>query len=532
MVYNSDSILPVKTLADLEDLPLVVISKNLKITFCNEVLLKRFYLTSESAIGKDVTEIFDGFTVLLDSIKSAIQTNQPNKLANVIVINKITASFDLMLIPSGDELSILIKRSSLQNAVSAQLINKKEMLGNLIANICNNFNNILGAINGNSSILRSSTESLKDKNAINEFATYLDLIDKSVGKAADLISQLSSFSAKVNISFKEVDLNEVIKSLYMEYLSKLNTSIIIDAEILSTKSMVRIDPSLILTSLRDICENAVHAMTIMREPENSNAGGTLTLTIDHIETDKIYRTLHPKAVRPSYWCITIADTGVGIKKDLLKKVCTPFFTEGKSSLNPDGLGLSVANNIIQEHGGFLEIDSEVGQWTKVHFFIPEYRVYELKKEKLDLHDSLLKGNDSTLIATMATALKTPAKASLVLIVDDDIIMRRVAEVVLEKSGYKVLVASDGDEAVNIYKERHNSIAGVFLDNNMPNMSGTEAFYEMKKINPDVKALLISGYDGDSDDVKKALADGMYGFIKKPYTMIDLNRKAKELLGAP
>jgi len=531
MDYNEPSFLLLKSLADLDALPFIVISKDLKIIFCNDVALKKFSLTSESPIDRNLTEIFDGLNLYLDLFQSAIQTNQPKKISNAMILNRTTASFELFLIPSFSELYIFIRRSSLQDSQSTQMINKKEMLGNLIASICNNFNNILGAINGNSSILRTSTEVLTDKAVKDEFAGYLDLIDKSVVRAADLISQLNSFSAKVNIAFKEVDLNEIIKNLYIGYLSKLDAIITVDAEILSAKSMARIDPSLIQTSLRDICENAVHSMTIMRGNENSNLGGTLFLSVDHVEADKAYRALHPKATKSSYWCITIADTGVGIKKELIKKVCTPFFTEGKSALNPDGLGLSVANNIIQDHGGFLEIESELGSGTKVKLFLPEYRVYEPKKEKLDLSNSLLKSGNSAIMSGMAGALKTTGKANFVLIVDDDIIMRRVAEVVLEKAGYKVLVANDGDEAVNIYKEKYNSIAGVFLDNSMPNMSGIEAFYEMKKINPSIKALLISGHDGDNDEVKQAIANGMHGFVKKPYTMVDLNKKARELLGA-
>lgn len=533
MDYNNDSILIAKTLASLDDLPFLILSKEFKITFCSSIALDKFSLTSEAVIDKNIIDVFDGIKLYLDIFQSTLESKQAKKLPNVQLLGKTNTTFNLLLTPAQDELLVFIKNNSdFQEDLNNQVVNKKEMFGNLIANICNNFNNILGAINGNSSLLRSSSEALADKAIKDEFFGYLDLIDKSVVRAADLISQLNSFSAKVNVSFTEVDLNEIIRNLYIGYLSRLDSVITVDAEILSTKSMIRADPSLIQTSLRDICENAVHAMTIMRGSKNSSLGGTLTLTVDHIETDKNYRSIHPKAIKSSYWCVTIADTGVGIKKELLKKIITPFFTEGKSTLNPDGLGLSVANNIIQDHGGFLEIDSEVEKGTKVSVFIPEHRNYEPKKEKLDLNNTSLKNSNSSIMAGMATALKAATKTDFVLIVDDDIIMRRVAEVVLEKAGYKVLVASDGEEAVSIYKEKHNTIAGVFLDNSMPNMSGIEAFFEMKKINPNIKALLISGHDGDNDEVKHAIANGMWGFVKKPYTMVDLNKKAKQLLGAP
>ncbi len=526
MNYNNDSMLLAKSLADLECFPLVVTSKELKIISCNDEALKIFSLNTEFSVGKDVAEIFDGLESYLDFIQAAIQAKEPKKISNVLVLSKIPDRFDILFIPLDNETYFFIRGKSQQDA--AHGINKKEMLGNLIANICNSFNNILGAINGNSSILRNSTEVLSDPSVKEEFTGYLDLIDKSVARAADLIVQLNSFSSKINVEYREVDLNDVIRSVYIDYLSKLGPEIIIDAEILSTKSMVKIDPSLMQTSLRYICENAVHAMTIMKGTESSHSGGNLTITIDHVETDKAYRVLHPKAIKSTYWCITISDDGVGIKKELIKKVCSPFFTEGKSSLNPDGLGLSEAINIVQEHGGFLEIESEVKKGTDVRIFIPEYKPYEQKKEKL-APDSLVKSGHSAVMQGMSSALKAAGEPYLVLVVDDDIIMRRVAEVVLEKAGYKVIVASDGDEAVDIYKEKHNSIVGVFLDNCMPNMTGINAFYEMKKINPDVKALLVSGLDGDSEEVRMAIKNGMHGFIKKPYTMMDLNKKAKELL---
>ncbi|HBM16546.1 MAG TPA: hypothetical protein DD381_09435 [Lentisphaeria bacterium] len=526
MDLNDKFFLAFKTIAELEELPLIALSSELKILFCNEPAIKRFSLNCDSLINRSVDEVFDGLKLCLELFSNAIKDQKPKKIPNVTALSSSTTTSEITLIPSEGILYILLRRgSSCQDSLSTQLINKKEMLGNLIACICNNFNNILGAINGNSSIIKSTCENISEKNTKEEIWGYLDLIDKSVVRATELVTQLSSFSAKINLSFKEVDLNDIIRNIYIGYLSKLGSEITVDAEILSTKAMVRVDSSLLQTAIRDICENSIHSMTIMRGEKDSSKGGTLSITVDHVETDKTYRILHPKAIRPSYWIVTVADTGVGIKKELIKKVINPFYTEGKSMLNPDGLGLSVANTTIQENGGFIEIESEVGAGTKVMIHIPEHKQQEDINKSFGMSDSwIIKKANSAILKGMA------GSENMVLVVDDDIIMRRVAEVVLEKAGYKVLVASDGDEAVNIYKEKSKYIAGVFLDNSMPTMSGIEAFYEMKKINPEIKALLISGHDGDSDEVKTAINNGMKGFVKKPYTMIDLGKKAKELLG--
>lgn len=450
MDFDNGSFLVAKNLAQIEDISFVAISNELAIVFSNDTANKKFSFDPESVIGKNITEVFDGMKLYLDLFLSAVKSKQSKKISNALILSRNPEAFDLCLIPVVDGLFVFIKRTMLQEALTPQIINKKEMLGNLIATVCNKFNNILGAINGNALILRTSSETLPDKPVKDEIAGYLDLIDKSVSKASELVSQLNSYSVKVNISLKEVDLNDIIRNLYISYLSKLEPEITVDAEILSTRSMVKVDPSLIQTTLKDICENAVHSMTVMRGSENAHDGGILSLTLDHVETDKAYRMLHPKAIKSSYWIVTVSDTGVGIKKEHLKKVLTPFFSEGKASLNPDGLGLSVGNNIIQENGGFIEIESEVGKGTKILVFLPEHKAHESKKEISGPGNFLLRSGNSTVIAGAANTLReTTGKPNTILIVDDDIIMRRVAEVVLKKTGYNVIVASEGDEAINI-----------------------------------------------------------------------------------
>jgi CheY-like chemotaxis protein len=202
-------------------------------------------------------------------------------------------------------------------------------------------------------------------------------------------------------------------------------------------------------------------------------------------------------------------------KDTLTKVYDPFYTT-KEKADATGLGLTLVQDIVKQHNGFTEIESALGQGTSFSIFLPELSSPPVPE-----------GQEEKTPDIVSAAEQIPTGSGLVFVVDDEEVMRKTASNILEKLGYDVIFAEDGEEAVEIYKENYRDIKVVLLDMAMPRMSGKDAYVEMKKIYPEVKALLVSGFKKD-ERIIEALDLGVNGFIQKPYSMITLAQEVKKL----
>jgi len=238
-------------------------------------------------------------------------------------------------------------------------------------------------------------------------------------------------------------------------------------------------------------------------------GGNLTVTISHFSPDSHFSSTHVEAIEKKYWLIRVEDTGVGIEPKNMTKIFDPFFTT-KSISKGTGLGLAMAYNIIQQHKGFIEVHSQPGEGTSFDVFIPQLDDKQYVSDKIKPDEKLIKGFGT------------------VLLVDDEETLRHTTREILETIGYDVITAKDGREGVDVFKENNDQVKLVFMDMAMPNMSGKDAYIEMKKINPAVKVLLTSGFKFDQR-VKEALALGVNGFIQKPFSMVDLSRRIHEII---
>ena len=209
-----------------------------------------------------------------------------------------------------------------------------------------------------------------------------------------------------------------------------------------------------------------------------------------------------------YIKISITDTGPGIDKKIINRIFEPFFTTKEMGIRGTGLGLATSCGIIRNHGGFIKVYSEKSHGATFFIFLPAS-----KKKLSEFHEPpviIMKGNET------------------VLVVDDEDMILDVATNILKTLGYKVLSARNGKEAVKILGEQHDNIDIVVLDMIMPEMSGEQTFYELKKINPKIKVFLASGYSANRQ-VKNMLEQGCNGFIQKPFSLKEFSRKVRNIL---
>ncbi|MBW2646299.1 MAG: response regulator, partial [Deltaproteobacteria bacterium] len=206
---------------------------------------------------------------------------------------------------------------------------------------------------------------------------------------------------------------------------------------------------------------------------------------------------------------TISDTGQGMDKETLSKIFEPFFTT-KAKDKGTGLGMSMVYGIVKNHGGYINVYSEPGKGTIFNIYFPPLTKELVEKAK-------------TQPESVATGQET------ILVVDDEEIIRTMLQEVLEGMGYTVLLANNGEDALKLYRERRDDIDLAIIDMIMPKMGGKETYLALRKINPDIKTILASGFSQDTV-VQEILGAGVNGFIHKPFTTTELSKKIREVLG--
>ncbi len=384
---------------------------------------------------------------------------------------------------------------------------KMETVGNLAGGLAHDFNNVLGGIVGTVSLLKYLLEKEKTVD-LEKIKNSIMTIEKGSSRAVDLVNQLLTLSRKNEPLFISVDLNESLKEVIKICENTFDKSIKMDISYHTEGAMILADDTQIQQILLNLFVNASHAMTFMRKMDEVE-GGTLSVSIRPFYADRHFCLSQPEAEEGKYWVLEVKDTGVGIDPVCISKIFDPFYTT-KTKAQGTGLGLAMTYNIVQQHRGFIHVDSQPGRGTTFRVYFPQ--VEEQKyffKEYLPL-ETLTRGS------------------GVILVVDDEESLRLTLKEILEACGYHVLLASDGRQGIKIFKERCREIKLILLDVAMPNMAGRESYLEMKKIYPPVKVLLISGYKNDQR-VKDIMDLGVNGFLPKPFSMVELSRKVAEML---
>ncbi len=384
---------------------------------------------------------------------------------------------------------------------------KMETIGTLAGGLAHDFNNVLGGIVSTLSILQYEIE--KGQNIEPEMLKkYIQIMDKSGQRAVDMVQQLLTLSRRSNTQFSPVDLNTTILNVKKICNNTFDKSIEIRINLPREKAIAQADATQMEQALLNLCLNAGHAMTIMR-PESTPKGGILTIAMKKIHADTDFCKIRPEAKQIDYWRLCVDDTGVGMEPQTLSKIFVPFFTT-KEKGKGTGLGLSMVYNIIHQHQGFINVYSEAGSGATFDVYIP-----------------VLYGKE--VAEAVEKRFELPRGEGIVLVADDEEVMRQTADTILRKCGYEVITAADGEQAVQIFEQRHQEIKCVLLDLVMPKKSGDQVYMEMKKISSRVKVIMTSGFKQD-ERVTYALDQGVNAFIQKPYTLENLAKLIAGILG--
>ena len=375
---------------------------------------------------------------------------------------------------------------------------KMESIGALAGGIAHDFNNILGGILGYTSFIKTMITQ-DDK-----IYPYVDIIEKSGERANILTQQLLGFVrvGKYNVSM--LNINSVIEETVHLLEKSLDKKIIIETRLEKIPYLVEGDSGQLQQVFTNIAVNARDAMP---------SGGHLIFETSNLTIDKKTAKEIVGAHEGDYTMISISDTGQGIPEAVKNRIFDPFFTT-KEKGKGTGLGLSIAYTIVKSHDGIIYASSKVGLGTTFKIYLPAKRKREgIKEPFISYSESLedIRGGSET-----------------ILLADDEEIIRQLWKNILENKGYSILLAKNGKEAVDIFKKSPDKIDLVVLDIIMPELDGKETFTIIKKLRPDIKVIISSGFSKESA-AGKMIKGGAKAFIQKPSRVPLLLKTVRDVL---
>lgn len=384
-----------------------------------------------------------------------------------------------------------------EQAIQEQLRQSQKMdaIGQLAGGVAHDFNNMLGGIMGATELLERWVDNSPEAKKL------WSLIIETAERAASLNSKLLSFARKQPVNYSAIDIQQPVRDAISLLKRTVDRRIKIETSFSDKELPVVGDFSHLQSAFLNILINAAQAM-----PE----GGTIYVSTRVVELDAYYCRSSQFRITPgAYAEVEIKDTGCGIPREMLPHIFEPFFTT-KSVGKGTGLGLAAVFGIVQQHGGAINVYSEVGTGTSLHVLIPvsTESAAEYENEK-----------------------QAPVRGQgTVLVVDDEEVIRSNTEAMLKDLGYKVITAENGSQAVTIFSEKQSEIDLVILDMVMPVMNGKECFAAMKKMKPDLKVVIASGFMRD-EDLEPLRAAGVKSFIHKPFRILTLSKIVHETLNS-
>jgi two-component system cell cycle sensor histidine kinase/response regulator CckA len=375
---------------------------------------------------------------------------------------------------------------------------KMEAVGRLAGGVAHDFNNLLTAISGYCDLL---LHRLPDYSGLRK---DVEEIRKAGDRAAALTRQLLAFSRRQVLQPKVLDLNEVVANLGHMLRRLIGEDIELSLELSPDLGQVKADPGQIEQVIANLAVNARDAM-----PD----GGRITVTTANVDLSPAYAAAHPPVAPGPHVLLSIKDTGHGMDDETQAHLFEPFFTtqeKGKGT----GLGLATVYGIVQQSGGHIRVNSAPGSGSVFRIYLPKVGNGALAQPGAD---------------RPRPTIASPGTETILLVEDEDVV-RLLAQEILRMNGYTVLEARHGREALLMSEAHRGPIHLMLTDVVMPKMSGRELSERLRPMRPDTRVLFMSGYTDDAIGHHGVLDEGI-AFLQKPFTAENLSLKIREVLDA-
>ncbi|MFC1798642.1 PAS domain S-box protein [Thermodesulfobacteriota bacterium] len=494
----------------------VVHGPDTKIIKCNKASQKLLGLTEDQMLGKKaidplwrfynedgsnmppehypVNRVIATQNVLKDFIIGIYRPNK-NDVVNILVnavpeidldgnLSKVIVTF--MDITERKRLEE--ERRELENQL--QQAKKMEAIATLAGGVAHQFNNALTPIIGNIEFLEM--ESPVDEN----IAKYIEPMKDSTQRMIQLTSQLLAYARGGKYQAEITSMNDFVRDTIPLLKHILQPSIDVDTNLSHDSLSIKADLTQMQMVIAAILQNASEAM---------EDNGRIKISSKNEEIDEASASIYPGINPGSYVGLAIEDDGTGMDEETRNRVFEPFFT---TKFQGRGLGMAAAYGIIKNHNGWIIVDSELNKGTIVRIFLPvtEEKPTEIKKPKIES----IKGTGT------------------VLVVEDEELVMNVNRMILERLGYRILEARTGQEAVDVAKTFEGEIHIALLDIILPDLKGKAIYPLLMEARPNMKVIVCSGYSIDGP-AREIIAAGAQGFIQKPFSMVSLSEKLKEVL---
>ena len=371
---------------------------------------------------------------------------------------------------------------------------KMEAFGQLAGGIAHDFNNLLTVIQGSASMVQPGVASEKD------YSATLDEISQAAERAANLTRQLLTFSRRSPMQTQDVDLNEIVTGTARMLQRLIGEHIIFEVRYSPVPVSIHADSGMISQVLVNLAVNSRDAMP---------KGGRLVIETTSVDVEKARPDLSFNALPGNYARLSILDTGCGISSDLLPHIFEPFFTT-KAVGKGTGLGLATVFSIVEQHEGWIEVESQIGAGTAFRIYLPQNKNL-MPIVKNQAFTTAVSGNEC------------------VLLVEDEEPVRKMVGRMLSNNGYKVLEAPTGVAALSIWQEHRSSIDLLMTDVIMPGgLNGVELAQRLVVEKPELKILFCSGYSDDMLGPDSTVRDHL-NFVEKPFKMNSLLKHIRECL---
>ncbi len=429
---------------------------------------------------------------LLDNGEARFEVEHFRKDRSIIPMEVYT-----QLTTWGNERAILSIATDItdRKTLQTQLLQaqKLESIGTLAAGVAHDFNNILNVIIGNSDLL--NTSSLDEKNV-----RRITAIASSAARGAHLVKQLLMFARNTKENYIPLLINDIVEDIAKLISETFPKTINVSLELEIDLPKITVDSNHMHQVLMNVSVNARDAMP---------SGGTISYC-SSLQSGDILRSRFPDVSAKQYVLLMVKDNGMGMDEETLQKIFNPFYTT-KEVGKGTGLGMSVVQGIIKSYNGFIDVSSEINVGTKIEIYLP---VLDSEKTPVETEKQ---GTTINL-----TGYET------ILLIEDEIFTRNVIEELLVSLGYQIILAGDGEEGVELYKQKKDQIHIVVSDYGLPKINGEEVFRRIKGINPVVRFMVMSGYldPGTSDRLTKL---GVNTIVAKPFKPAELLSKIRETL---